>query len=60
MSGLLAARGESRAEHRDRRRAWLARRDAGEYWAYATEEQRRQPGCIAGRMPRDFRHWLLG
>ena len=26
---------------------------------YATEEQRRDVGCIDGRMPRDFHHGLL-
>ena len=26
---------------------------------YSTEEQRREAGCIAGRMPRDFHHGLL-
>src|SRR4029453_2769148 len=25
----------------------MARRDDGAYWAYVTEEQRRQPGCPA-------------
>ena len=56
----LAARGESRVGHRDRRGARPTRRDEGEYWAYLTEEQRRWAGCIAVRMPRDFHHGLLG
>src|SRR5665811_903089 len=42
-----------------RRRARLARRDDGEYREYLTEEQRRQPGCIAGRMPAPFMRWVL-
>src|SRR5436190_8114943 len=39
------------AQHRGRRGARLARRDDREYRPYARKEQRRQPGCIAGRMP---------
>ena len=46
-------------EHRDRRGARLTRREEGEYREYLTDEQRRQPGCIVGRMPRDFCHGLL-
>ena len=56
----LAARGESPASHRDRRGARLTRREEGEYWVYSTDEQRSQPGCIVGRMQRDFCHGLLG
>ena len=56
----LAARGESPASHRGRRGAPLARRDDREYREYLREEQRRQRGCIAGRMPVDFHHGLLG
>ncbi len=37
----------------------MARRDEGEYRAYLTEEQRRQAGCITGRMQRHFHHGLL-
>ena len=55
----LAARGESPASHRDRRGARLTRREEGEYREYSTDEQRRQPGCIVGRMQRDFCHGLL-
>ena len=40
------------ALHRERRGARLTRRDEGEYWAYLTEEQRSQAGCIAARMQR--------
>ena len=57
---LLAVRGESAAWHRDRRCARLARRDEGKYRQYLTEKQRRQAGCSAGRMQRDFHHGLLG
>src|SRR5712691_5609045 len=38
------------AQHRGRRGARLARRDDREYREYLKEEQRSQPGCIAGRM----------
>src|SRR5688572_5056454 len=55
----LAARGESPALHRDRRSARLTRRDDREYPVYLREEQRRQAGCSAGRMQRDFHHGLL-
>ena len=55
----LAARGESPASHRDRRCALLARREEGEYRQYATDEQRSQGGCSAGRMQPDFHHGLL-
>ena len=37
----------------------MARRDEGEYREYLTEEQRRQLGCIAARMQRDFHHGPL-
>ena len=40
------------ASHRERRSARLTRREEGAYWAYATDEQRRQAGCIAARMQR--------
>jgi hypothetical protein len=33
----------------------MARRDDREYWLYVRKEQRRQAGCIAGRMPGWFR-----
>src|SRR6266850_5584169 len=67
----LTARGESLASHRDGRGAPMARRDDREYREYLSEEQRRQRGpqrgsrvgvergCIARRMPPDFRHGLL-
>src|SRR5688572_1496312 len=55
----LAARGGSPASHRDERGARLARRDDREYREYLREEQRRQAGCIARRMQRDFHHGLL-
>ena len=38
--------------HRGRRGARPARREEGEYRAYLTDEQRRRPGCIGGRMRR--------
>ena len=41
--------------HRGRRGARLARRDAREYREYSRKEQRRQTGCIAGRMPAHLR-----
>ena len=56
----LAARGKSPASHRDRRGARLTRREEGEYREYSTDEQRSQPGCIAGRMQRDSCHGLPG
>ena len=40
------------ALHRERRGARLTRREEGAYWAYATDEQRSQAGCIAARMQR--------
>ena len=40
------------ASYRERRGARLTRREEGAYWAYATDEQRRQAGCIAARMQR--------
>ena len=40
--------------HRGRRGARMTRREEGEYREYATDEQRSQPGCIAGRMPKNF------
>ena len=48
------------AGRRDGRGARLTRREEGAYWAYATDEQRRQAGCIAARMQRGFHHGLLG
>ena len=56
---LTTARGKSPASHRDRRGARLTRREEGEYREYSTDEQRSQPGCIVGRMQRDFCHVLL-
>ena len=56
---VLAARNESAALHGDRRGARLARRAEGAYRQYATEEQHRQVGCIAGRMQRHFGFGLL-
>src|SRR6266516_5855395 len=38
-------------KHRGRRGARVARREEGEYREYLTDEQRREAGCIAGRMP---------
>ena len=55
----LAACRASRAWHRDRPCACLARRDEEEHWACSTEEQRRHAGWMAGRMPRDLHHGLL-
>ena len=40
------------ASYRERRGARLTRREEGAYWTYATDEQRRQAGCIAARMQR--------
>jgi SAM-dependent methyltransferase len=37
--------------HRGRRGARRARREEGEYREYSTDEQRREAGCIGGRMP---------
>src|SRR5580765_2516814 len=45
------------AKHRGPRGARLARRDDREYREYLRKEQRRQPGCIAGRMPPAFMRW---
>ena len=42
------------ALHRERRGARLTRREEGAYWAYVTDEQRSQAGCIAARMQRGF------
>ena len=47
------------AQHRGRRGARQARRDDREYREYLREEQRRQPGCIVGRMPAPFMRWVL-
>ena len=33
----------------------MARRDDGAYWAYVTEEQRRQPGCPARELCESLR-----
>ena len=38
----------------------MARREEGEYREYATDEQRRQAGCIAGRMQTNFGDATLG
>ena len=38
------------ALHREWRGARLTRREEGAYWAYATDEQRSQAGCVATRM----------
>src|SRR5262245_58443521 len=46
-------------EHRGRRGARVARRDDREYREYLSEEQRRQSGCITGRMPAPFMRWVL-
>ena len=40
------------ASRRERRGARLTRREEGAYWAYVTDEQRRQARCIAARMQR--------
>ena len=56
---VLAVRGESPALHRGWRSAGLARREEGAYRQYSTDEQRRQTGCSAGRMQRDFHRGLL-
>ncbi len=37
----------------------MARREEGEYREYLTDEQRRQAGCISGRMQRHFHDGLL-
>ena len=50
----LAVRGGTPTPHRDGRDARRSRREEGEYREYATDEQRRQAGCIAGRMPTNF------
>ena len=61
----LAVRGESPASHPEVPRrtqngdARLARRDEGDYRQYLTEKQRRQVGCSAIRMQRDFHHGPL-
>src|SRR5688500_16579784 len=56
---VLAARAETPASHRGRRGAPLARRDDRAYREHVSEEQRRQRGCVAGRMQRAFQHGLL-
>ena len=40
-------------------RAWLATRENGAYSQYVTDERRRQAGCSAGRMQRNFHHGPL-
>jgi hypothetical protein len=50
----LVFRLRSEVRHRERRGAWLARRDEGEYREYLTEEQRREAGCIGARKQHDF------
>lgn len=48
-----AACGESHVLHRERRGACVTRRwGMAHYWAYSTDDQRRQAGCIAARMQR--------
>ena len=42
------------------RRARRARREEGAYREYVTDEQRRAPGCSAGRMSQDFGDVTLG
>src|SRR3954468_3178993 len=67
VSVLIAAHGTRRARgpiqkslmHRGRRSARDARRDDREYREYLREEQRRQAGCIAGRMPAPLMRWAL-
>ena len=58
-AGNLPSRHAYLGAHRGRRGARLARRDEGAHWAFVTEEQRRQAGCLVGRMQRDFHHGLL-
>jgi len=67
---VLAARGESPARHRDPSKVkpeaavGPARREEGEHREYSTHRGQRpappKPGCIGGRIPRDFHHGLLG
>ena len=58
VTSTLAARGESRAWHRDRADTCLARRDEEEYWPYSPplEEVSASPLArwMPGRMPRTF------
>ncbi len=56
----LAARGRSRASHRERRWTGRARREEGTYRQYVTDEQRGSTGFSVGRMQGDFYHGLLG
>ncbi len=55
----VAVRGESPASHRGQRGAPLTSPDDREYQEYLPEEQRSQPGCIAGRMQLEFDRGLL-
>lgn len=55
----LAARGESRALHRDRRWAGRTRRAEAANRQFSTDEQRRSAGFSVGRMQRDSYHGLL-
>ena len=50
----LTARGKSPASHRDRCGGRIARHDEGKYWAYLTEEHRREAGCRAGQRSGTF------
>ena len=57
----LAACGESPSSHRGGRCARIARRETREYREYLSVEQRREAGCIAGRMPSpSLRRVLIG
>ena len=54
LGSPLAARGKSPASHRDRCGGRIARHDEGKYWAYLTEEHRREAGCRAGQRSGTF------
>jgi hypothetical protein len=41
------------------RGARIARREERAYREYASDEQRSEAGCIAGRMPAPFVRWVL-
>jgi hypothetical protein len=56
IAGSISLQSLSAAFHKygeapRRRGARLARREEGAYREYLTDEQRREAGCIAGRMP---------
>ena len=63
-TSVFAARGENPAWHRDpaepRPQSVRGRREEGEYREYSTRRGHRpappKPGCLDGRMPRDFHH----